>query len=125
MKQKQTTCEDQERPVIHQCARSGWRLAADVPRRSAVGALGIDLAFRNGAQREQRRYQQQNGDDEDRARRKEIAACAHRGRSKAVADRGKARIATEPLANRGVSDEAEADCGQCRAEDATRRGMQD
>ncbi len=87
-------------------------------------ALRIDLLAGDRAQRQERRHQQQHRDDEDRARRKQITARAHRRRGQAVADRGEARIAAEPLADRRMADQAEADRGHGRAEHATRQRMQ-
>ena len=56
---------------------------------------------------------------------KQIAAGAHRRRRQAVADRGEAGVAAEPLADRGMADKAEADRGNGRAEHAARQRVQD
>ena len=49
----------------------------------------------------QGRDRQQDGDEEHRAARQEIAGRAHHGGRNAIAERGKARVAPEPLADRG------------------------
>ena len=66
----------------------------------------------------------QHGDDENGARGNQIPAGAHRGRRQAVADRGKAGVASEPFADRGVADQAEADRRHGRAEHAAGERMQ-
>ena len=68
--------------------------------------------------------EQQRGDEEHGARREKIAAGAHRGRRQPVADGGEAGIAAEPLADRRVSDQAEADRRHGRAEHATCQRVQ-
>ena len=55
---------------------------------------------------------------------KQIAAGAHHGRGDAVAERGIAGVAPEPLADRKRPDQAEADRGNRRTEHATRGGVQ-
>ena len=81
-------------------AARGWPPCA----RSGSTSRGADAA-----QRQQRRDQQHGGDEEHRAVGEQVAARAHRGGRDAVADRGEARIAAEPLADRRVADQAEAD----------------
>ena len=63
------------------------------------------------------------GDDEHRAGGQADSRTRPSRRPQAVADRGKARIAPEPLADGRVPDKAEADRGNCRAEHAACRRM--
>ena len=53
------------------------------------------------------------------ARGEKITARPHRGGRQSVADRGKAGVAAEPFADRGVADQSQADRGDGRAEHAT------
>ena len=55
----------------------------------------------------------------------EIAARAHRGCRKRVADGGEAGVAPKPVADGPVPDKAEADRGNCRAEHAACGRMSD
>ena len=100
-------------------------LSGATARHCAVGPLGIDLARRDERSASSAGHEQQRGDEEDRAGGKQIAARAHRGGRQAVADRGEARIAAEPLADRRMADEAEADRRDGRAEHAARQRVQD
>src|SRR5579862_3226904 len=123
MKEKETGGEDEERPAVREIAGFGPRLVGAPPRRRAVSALRIDLARRDRAQRDERRSEQQDGDDENGARR-DKADGAHRRRRQPVSNRGKARVPPEPLADRDVADETEADGGNGRAEHAAGKRMQ-
>ena len=125
MEQQQAAGEDQKRPIVHQRSRLNRGFVDFAVRRRAVRPLGIDFVVGDRAQRDQRGHQQQHGDDEHGARGKQITAGAHGGRRQAVADGCEARIASEPLADRRVTDEAEADRRDRRAEHATRQRVQD
>ena len=68
--------------------------------------------------------EQRRGDEKDGLGGEQIAEAAHHRGGESRANRGKTRIAPEALADRCVSDEAEADRRDGRPEDAARRGMQ-
>ncbi len=76
---------------------------------AAMRARDVDLLLLDPAQCKQCRREDEGSDNEHRPRRKEMPGCAHGGGGKAVADRGKARIAAEPLTDVLVTDKPEAD----------------
>ena len=87
--------------------------------------LGVDLRCSDLTQREQRRNQQQDGDDKDGSGGQEVSAGTHGGCRQAVANGGKTGIASQSLADRGMTNEAKADRHHGRAEDATCQRLYD
>jgi hypothetical protein len=74
-----------------------------------MGALGVDLARRDPAQRQQGRAEQRRGHKEHRPGREKVSSCAHHRGREPVPDGGKTGVASEPFADGAVSDQAEAD----------------
>ena len=94
-------------------------------RRSPPWArFGIDLLFPDSPEREQGGQDERGGDEEYGLGRHEVTAGAHDAGGKPVADRGKARVAAEPRANRRVADQTKRDGGNSRAQNRARGDVQ-
>ena len=89
-----------------------------------MGARHVDFALPDARQREQGRDRKAEGDQEHRSTGDEITGGAHHGRGDAIAERGKPRVAPEPLADRKRPDQAEADRGDRGTQHAACGGMQ-
>ena len=70
------------------------------------------------------RYEQHGGHEENCAGGKKIAASPHRRGCEPVADRGEARVAAEPLADRRMSDQPKADRHDAGPKHATAQRVQ-
>jgi len=76
-------------------------------------------------QRQQGWQSEKGGQPEHRTAGQIRADAAHHPGGKAVADRGKRRVAAKPLAERGVSDKAKTDRRDRRRDDATGDAVED
>jgi hypothetical protein len=89
-----------------------------------MGPFGIDLGRRYVPNGEERGNKQERRDDENGARREEVAARAHRSGGKTVADRRKAGISSKTFSDGLVSHKPETDGGNRRPQHTARRGVQ-
>ena len=125
MEQQQTSRENEERPVGKHIAHSRRRLVGAQSWRCAMRTLRVDLSGSDQTQRQQCRDKQQDGDDEDGARRQKISASTHRCRRESVANGGKAGVPPQPLTNRRVTHKAKADRHHRGTEYATCQRLND
>ena len=123
MEQDDAAREGQQRPIAHEHAKSEIGLFGRARRRAAMRARWIDLMFADVPEGEQSRQPERKGHDEDGVARP-VSDDAHGGGGDPVADRGKTGIASEPLAERTIPHEPEADGGDGRAEHRACHRMQ-
>ena len=100
--------KDHQRTAAQQ-ARTGWPAAdglGDAVVDCAMRPVGIDLLLADAAQREQGRQDERRGNEENGLVGEKVSARPHRDRCEPGAERGEPRVASEPLAERGVPDEA-------------------
>ena len=123
MEQQHAAGEDEQRRLCISAPGlvGGVRRAS---RRAAVGALRIDLARGDAcAAPATPGSADSTVTMKTAARTKKYPNAPIAAAASAVADRGKARVAAEPFADRRVADQAEADRRDGRAEHAARRRM--
>ena len=124
MEQQRAARENQQRRLADDGAHVDRRVIGFLRHRSAMRAIGIDLGGADAAERNQRRDQQHRGDEEHRTRRQQVSDGAHHGGCDPVADGGKARIASKPLADGRMTDEPEAHRDDAGSEHAARGRVQ-
>ena len=89
-----------------------------------MGANRIDLVRRDVLKRDQRWNNKRGGDEKYCLIRPEIADRAHSRCRQTIADRSEARVAAEPFAAGGMTDEPKADGGKRGAHDGAPGGLQ-
>ena len=110
--------------MTHQSEHAGRFGIGHLAHHLAMASRNINLLFANPRQRQQCRYRQNEGDQKHRPAGQQIARDPHQRRRRAVAERGEAGIAPEPLADRERTDQAEADRRDRGAQHAACQRMQ-
>jgi hypothetical protein len=92
---------------------------------SATGLGEVNVGSAYPGERQEHWESQCGCHKKDVTERREIADNAHEASRREAADRGEALIAAEPLSERLVPNESQTDGGDCRANDASSRALND